>query len=30
MNIRFLDENDSLIYRKIRLSSLKESPFAFK
>ena len=29
MNIRFLDENDSLIYRKIRLSSLKESPFAF-
>ncbi len=29
MNIRFLDENDSLIYREIRLSSLKESPFAF-
>lgn len=29
MNIRFLDENDSFIYREIRLNSLKESPFAF-
>jgi ribosomal protein S18 acetylase RimI-like enzyme len=29
MTIRFLNENDSLIYRTIRLSSLKESPFAF-
>ncbi len=29
MNIRFLDENDDIIYRELRLSSLKESPFAF-
>ena len=29
INIRFLNENDSLIYREIRLSGLKESPFAF-
>ncbi len=29
MNIRFLEKNDTLIYRKLRLSSLKESPFAF-
>jgi ribosomal protein S18 acetylase RimI-like enzyme len=29
MNIRFLDEDDKLIYREIRLSSLKETPFAF-
>ncbi len=29
MNIRFLQQNDSIIYRELRLSSLIESPFAF-
>ncbi|WP_291127484.1 GNAT family N-acetyltransferase [Flavobacterium sp. UBA7682] len=29
MNIRFLEENDAVIYRQLRLSSLQESPFAF-
>lgn len=29
MNIRFLEKKDSIAYSKLRLSSLKESPFAF-
>ncbi len=29
MNIRFLQQSDSLIYKELRLSSLIESPFAF-
>ena len=29
MKIRFLTDKDALSYRKLRLSSLKESPFAF-
>ena len=29
MNIRFLKENDAVIYSQLRLSSLMESPFAF-
>lgn len=29
MNIRFLQQHDSIIYKELRLNSLTESPFAF-